>query len=67
MEDPLVTVRWAAEYLDIHEKTLRRYAADGLLTAYRVSSSPKAHIRFKRSEVEKLFQPTTPSEAVGQA
>ena len=49
----LLTVSQAAEILAVHPDTLRRWAAAGLLKAYRVG--PRRDRRFHRSEVVRLM------------
>ena len=49
----LLSVGQAAEVLSVHPDTLRRWAAKGLLRAYRVG--PRRDRRFHRSEVVRLI------------
>lgn len=48
------TVSQASERAQIGERTLRRYIAEGRLTAYRAGRS----IRLKPEDVDALFTPT---------
>ena len=45
----LLTVGQAAEMLNVHPNTVRRWTSQGLLTAYRLG--PRGDRRFRRSEV----------------
>ena len=49
----LLTVGQAAEVLSVHPDTVRRWAAGGLLSVYRVG--PRRDRRFHRSEVVRLL------------
>ncbi|MCH7656251.1 MAG: helix-turn-helix domain-containing protein [Chloroflexi bacterium] len=49
----LLSVGEAAEVLSVHPDTLRRWAAGGLLSVYRVG--PRRDRRFHRSEVLRLM------------
>ncbi len=49
-----LTLTAAAEYLDVSERTLRRYIAEGRLPAYRLG---KRQIRIEVADLDKLVQP----------
>lgn len=52
--DELLSTGEAAETLQVSVQTIRRWERDGHLTAIR---TPGDHRRFRRSEVEALFEP----------
>ena len=49
----LISVGQVAAILNVHENTVRRWAAEGRLTAYRVGT--RGDRRFHRTEVEQLL------------
>lgn len=51
----LVSVAYAADYLGVVPRTIRRRIADGTLTAYRIANSRV--IRLDLAEVEQLLRP----------
>lgn len=50
----LWTIEQASDYTQLSTRTLRRYIAEGRLTAYRAGRS----IRLKPEDVDALFAPT---------
>ena len=50
----LMTVGQAAEVLNVHPDTLRRWCARGLLQPYRVG--PRSDRRFSRSEIVRMLR-----------
>lgn len=50
----MFTLKQAAEHTQLGERTLRRYIANGRLTAYRAGRS----IRIKPDDLEAIFTPT---------
>ena len=54
MPKRLVSLSAAAEYANVHPRTLRRQIASGRLTAYRVGSRL---IKIDLNELEASFQP----------
>lgn len=61
---PKLTIRQTATHLGVDPRTVRRYIADGRLTAYRVG--PRA-IRIKAEDVEKLLRPIPTTDMSGCA
>ena len=53
----LLTVGQAAALLNLHPNTVRRWAKQGLLNAYRIG--PRRDRRFHRSDVERLLTEAT--------
>ncbi len=46
-----VSVRTAADLLDVSPKTIRAMVADGRLSEYRVNGQPSGQLRIKRAEL----------------
>jgi len=61
MSRQLVSIYAAAEHLDVSDKTIRRYIAQGLLTGHRVG---RRLIRIDLAEVDALLKPI-PTAKVG--
>jgi len=55
MKKELFSVQDATEFLGVSESTIRRYIADGRLSAYRLGN--ERLIRIKRQDLEKLLSP----------
>lgn len=53
----------AADFAGVSVKTIRRFIADGRIPAYRLG---KRVIRIRRSDLEALFVPIEPNEAVSE-
>jgi len=51
--DILLTTAQAAEYLNVHVNTVRRWSNKGVLEAYRIGS--RGDRRFRRQDVDKLL------------
>ena len=51
----LLSVGKAAGLLNVHPDTLKRWERAGRIVAYR---TPTGHRRFRRSDVERLLEPT---------
>jgi len=56
--DALLTVGQAAELLNVHVNTVRRWSDKGLLEAYCVGS--RGDRRFRRRDIDKLLQKKSP-------
>ncbi len=72
VEDQLVSVRWAADYCGVHDRTIRLWMSEGRLTTFKLDPTrKKSPVRLRKSEVQNLFQEapysTPKAEAVGQA
>ncbi len=68
MEDQLVSVKWAADYCGVHDRTIRLWMSEGRLTALKLDPTrPKSPVRLRKSQVMGLFQPAPEVQAVGQA
>lgn len=52
--DRYVSTREAADRLGVSVKSVRRYAAEGAITAYRIRGSNQ--LRFRASEVESMIE-----------
>lgn len=52
----LLSVRHAAERLDVHPDTLRRWARDGLIAVVRL---PSGRLRVAEEELERIARPDT--------
>jgi excisionase family DNA binding protein len=50
---PVLTMREATRLLNVHGNTLRRWADDGVIKAYRLG--PRGERRFKREDIDALF------------
>ncbi len=50
---PMLTIREASRLLSVHNNTLRRWAAQGLIKEYRIG--PGGHRRFKTEDVAALI------------
>lgn len=51
----LLSTEQAATYLGVHPKTLRRYVAQGLVTAYRLKGRGRM-LRFRPADLDGLLQ-----------
>lgn len=72
---PMLTTSEAAQLLGIHRNTLRKWANQGVITAYRIG--PRRDRRFRREDIESFLEeseaedfredadPTTGSASVG--
>ena len=49
---PMLTVREVAQFLNIHNNTVRRWSNKGILKAYRIG--PRGDRRFKREDIARL-------------
>ncbi len=47
-----LTIKQAAEYMQVHEETIRRWVKEGRLVAYK---GPKI-IRFKKDDLDKVME-----------
>lgn len=52
----LLSIRRAAERLDVHPDTLRRWARDGLVAVVRL---PSGRLRVAEEELERIARPDT--------
>jgi excisionase family DNA binding protein len=50
---PMLTTGEACQVLSIHSNTLRRWSAQGIITAYRIG--PRGDRRFRREDVDTLI------------
>lgn len=60
----LVTLAQAAEALSLHERTIRRYIAQGRITGYRIG---QRSLRVDLDEVEALATPIPTAGGLGAA
>lgn len=60
----LRSLAFVAEYLDVSERTVRRYIAAGHLKAYRLGRGPTATIRLDLNDVENFV---TLTDSIGAA
>lgn len=51
-----VTTKQAAAYLQVHPRTLSRYAAKGLISSHGIKGRPGL-VRYRREDVEGLVEP----------
>ncbi|MGV9712096.1 helix-turn-helix domain-containing protein [Gordonia sp. NPDC003424] len=54
----------AAESLGVAEWTIRRYARDGVLRAYRVGLSDRGQLRFRRHDLDAQLVPLSKESRV---
>ena len=50
----LRSLRFVAEYLDVDERSVRRYIARGQLKAYRLGTGPKSTVRVDLADLADL-------------
>lgn len=55
MQD-LLTTQQAADVLQVHHRTLRRWANEGKIECVRLGDSVKAQMRFTREALERFLQ-----------
>lgn len=64
MDDRLMTVKEAAAYCGVNERTIRAWMASGQLTALKSNpKSPKSAVRLRESEVKNVFRPAEAGQA----
>ncbi len=56
-----LSVRQAADFISVSQRTIRRYIEQNILPAYRIPGSNT--IRIKREDIEVLLEPINPSAA----
>lgn len=54
-----LSVRQAADFISVSQRTIRRYIEQDILPAYRIPGSNT--IRIKRKDLEALLEPINPS------
>ena len=55
-ESPWMTLREAAEYLRVSQRTMRTLVVREQVTAYRIN--PRGALRFKADDLDKALEPT---------
>ena len=58
----LRSLQFVADYLDVDERSVRRYIARGQLKAYRLGTGPKSTVRLDLADVEAFVTPAQPHE-----
>ncbi len=56
-----LSVRQAADFISVSQRTIRRYIDQNILPAYRIPGSNT--IRIKRDDLETMLEPVNPSAA----
>jgi excisionase family DNA binding protein len=59
--EPFVTAQQIAEFLGMAPRTVNRMAKEGRIPAHPVSGTARRTWRFRLSEVEKHFAPSSPN------
>jgi excisionase family DNA binding protein len=62
--EPFVTSNQVAQFLGISPRTVNRMAREGRIPAHPVSGTGRRTWRFRLSEVEKHFAPSSPTPIV---
>lgn len=60
LNDPVLTIKQVAPLLNLNEWTVREWVDEGRLPAVRLGTGPRAPIRVRVSDVEKLLVPIVP-------
>jgi len=53
--DQLLTAGQVADLLQLHERTVQRYAHDGTIPAHRIGKGIRARYRFRRSDIDEYL------------